>query len=207
MKKQAPLVLSIPEPCTQSWEEMSIAGSGRFCSHCQHTVTDISGMSDATVYQLLQQGHLRCIRALSSQLNRNITFPSQKPTHLYRVAIALGLTIMMAGGPETYARPKAPLTEQNLLSCTNDSTLKSRSDKDSVTLRGIVVDETGQPFGGVVVKLIQEGLLKGGAITEDDGTFSIIAQKEDYELEFRAASYKTQRLFLNKNSTDENVPI
>ncbi|MBL7712942.1 MAG: hypothetical protein JNL13_10770 [Chitinophagaceae bacterium] len=195
MKKPAPLVLSIPQPCSQSWDEMAVSGSGRFCIHCRHTLTDISGMSDSAVYRLAQEGNLRCIRVLSSQLNRNISFPPQKPTHLYRVAVALGLTIMMAGGAETYAHPKAPLTEQNLLSYVKDSVSKNTRGEDSITLSGIVVDELRQPFAGVIVKLTQGGLIKNGTVAEDDGTFSLTAKRGDYELEFCAASYKTERLF------------
>lgn len=114
---------------------------------------------------------------------------------------------MMAGGAETYARPKAPLTEQTLLSCIDDSVSKNTTREDKITLSGIVMDELGQPFGGVVVKLVQGGLLKGGTVTEDNGTFSMIAKKDDYELEFCAASYKTERLFLDKNSIGENMPV
>lgn len=207
MKKQAPLVLSIPQPCTQSWEEMSAAGSGRFCAHCQHTVTDISGMSDGAVYGLAQQGNLGCIRALSSQLNRNISFPPQKPTHLYRMAIVLGLTIIMAGGAELYARPKAPLTEQSLLSCANDSTVKNRPVEDSMTFSGKVNDELGQPFAGVIVKLTQGGLIKNGTVTEDDGTFSFMAKRGDYELEFCSTAYKTERLLITEKAVSKGIFI
>lgn len=208
MKKQNPLLLSIPNPCHENWAEMTVVDKGRFCNHCQKTVTDITGMSDAAIVQLFQtQSTSHCIRAFSSQLNRPIILPAQAPTRLYRIAVALGLTIMMAGAADAYARPKAPLVEQNYLLDTGDSTKRETVVGDSITISGVVVDETGAPFGGVIVKVMQGGLLKSGTITEDDGTFNLVLFKGDYELEFSSASYKSEKLFLDKKSSKQKIKM
>lgn len=196
MNKQKPLILEIPKPCNESWAEMTPMGLGRFCAHCQKTVTDISQMSDAQVLQLFQRNpDTHCIRAFASQLNRPINLPIQEPTRFYRIAVALGLTLVMAVAADTYARPRPPLVEQNYLLADDDSAKKENVSEDTLVIRGVVLDETNNPFPGVVVKLMQGGLIKGGTVTEDDGSFEIKSYKKlarnEFSLEFSSNGYIT----------------
>lgn len=199
MKKQTPLILEIPKPCNENLAEMTPMGLGRFCMHCQKTVTDITNMSDAQVLQLFQKNtDTHCIRAFASQLNRPISLPTQEPTRFYRIAVALGLTLVMASAADTYARPRPPLVEQNYFLTEGDTTKKENVSGNTFAIKRVVFDETNNPFPGVVVKVMQGGLIKGGAITEDDGSFEISPLKrrgknEDYELEFSTFGYKTKK--------------
>lgn len=60
---------------------------------------------------------------------------------------------------------------------------------------GNVTDETGAPFGGVIIKVMQGGLLKQGTISEDDGTYSVKPlQPGSYDIEFSSSSYATQKV-------------
>jgi hypothetical protein len=45
MKKPAPILITIPEPCTQDWNEMQPVPGGRYCAHCQKAVVDFSRMT------------------------------------------------------------------------------------------------------------------------------------------------------------------
>lgn len=212
MKKQAPLILEIPKPCTESWAEMTPMGLGRFCAHCQKTVTDITQMSDAQVVQLFQKNtDTHCIRAFASQLNRPISLPAQEPTRFYRIAVALGLTLVMATGADAYARPRPPLLEQNYLLNEGDITKQETLGTDTISIRGVVLDETNNPFPGVIVKVKQGGLLKGGTVTEDDGSFEIKSLKNlvgiEYYLEFSSTGYSTKTIFNLKNTTKISVKM
>jgi len=196
MKKQKPIILQIPKPCTETWAEMKPMGLGRFCAHCQKTVTDISQMSDSTIAQLFANNKEGiCVRAFASQLNRPLQFSVQTPTRFYRIAIALGLTILIANTAETNARPRPPLVEQNYLLRTDDSTKKETTSGDSISIKGVVLDETGAPFAGVIVKVKSGDLMKGRAITADDGSFSIYPLKKlpkgrYYDVIFSMFGYK-----------------
>jgi hypothetical protein len=204
MKKQKPLILQIPQPCSESWAAMKPMGLGRFCSHCQKTVTDITNMSDKQIVQLFQQNtDNHCIRAFASQLNRPIALPPQAPTRFYRIALALGLTILSFAAADTYARPRPPLVEQNYLLGVEDSTKRETASGDTISISGIVLDETGAPFPGVIVKIKSGGLMKGGAITEDDGNFEIILNKvildaTDLSIIYSSLAYKTIIEKINK---------
>lgn len=204
MKKQKPLILNISQPCTENWTEMTPVGLGRFCSHCQKTVTDITGMTDAAIVQLFEkQSDTHCIRAFASQLNRTIIFSPQAPTRFYRIAVALGLTILGFTAVNTYARPRPPLSEQHYLFDTDDGTNKEMIGGDTLKIRGVVLDETNNPFPGVVVKLMKGGLIKGGAITEDDGSFEINEIEnnfDDYHIVISTVGYSSKKITLSKNN-------
>lgn len=212
MKKQAPLILEIPKPCSESWAEMTPMGLGRFCKHCQKTVTDITQMSDAQVVQLFQKNtDTHCIRAFASQLNRPISFPAQESTRFYRIAVALGLTLVMSAGADAYARPKPPLVEQHYLLNEGDTTKKETLGADTISIRGVVLDESNNPFPGVIVKLKQGGLLKGAAVTEDDGSFEIKPLKNlignEYYLEFSSTGYQNKTVYGLKSNLNEAIEI
>lgn len=200
MKKQAPLILEIPKPCSESWAQMTPMGLGRFCAHCQKTVTDITQMSDAQVVQLFQKNtDTHCIRAFASQLNRPISLPIQEPTRFYRIAVALGLTLVMAAGADAYARPRPPLVEQNYLLNEGDTTERFIMARNTYAIRGIVFDETNNPFPGVIVMVKQGGITKGGTVTEDDGSFEIKPlQTGTYQLEISSVGYEKKLLTITK---------
>lgn len=73
------LHLSIPEPCHESWRQMTPTEQGRFCNACAKEVVDFSMMTDAEVlsYFINQKNEKVCGRALLSQLDRTITMPKE----------------------------------------------------------------------------------------------------------------------------------
>ena len=215
MNKQKPFILEIPKPCNESWAEMRPVGLGRFCAHCQKTVTDISQMSDAQVLQLFQRNpDTHCIRAFASQLNRPINLPVQEPTRFYRIAVALGLTLVMAVAADTYARPRPPLVEQNYLLGVEDTTNNVTNCSNDLKVKGILLDETNGIFPGVIVRLFQNGKVKSVAITKEDGSFelTVVNDKNDYELEsFKvlasSTGYEDNELILKKESFNSTIEI
>lgn len=179
---------------------MTPMGLGRFCTHCQKTVTDITQMSDAQVVQLFQKNtDTHCIRAFASQLNRPISLPPQEPTRFYRIAVALGLTLVMVAAADTYARPRPPLVEQNYFLNEGDTTKKETLGKDIISIRGVVLDETNNPFPGAILKVRQGGIMKGGTITNDDGSFEIRPlQTGTYQMEIFGVGYKKKLLNITR---------
>lgn len=66
------LVLHIPEPCHQNWDEMPPETKGRFCGSCQKIVVDFTQLSDEQVknYLLDKKNTNTCGRFKASQLGR-----------------------------------------------------------------------------------------------------------------------------------------
>ena len=99
MKTQTSITLSIPQPCHESWNEMTPVEKGRFCQSCQKTVTDFSTLSDSQLIELLKSKQATtCGRLTASQLNRVISVPvpekRRKPL-ISIAAVVAALTIVI----------------------------------------------------------------------------------------------------------------
>jgi hypothetical protein len=113
MSKQ-PLLLTIANPCDQSWDEMQPSGMGRNCTHCQKTVIDFTHWSDAALYEFFAKSETRvCGRFLKTQVDRTITIPHQPHSKLYRLTIALGFTLIFAQTPEAIAQNRPPRVQHS----------------------------------------------------------------------------------------------
>lgn len=75
MKPTLSLTLSIPEPCSQPWDEMTRAADGRFCSHCTRQVVDFTKMTDEAMLDYIQKHGLGCGTFREDQLGREIKRP------------------------------------------------------------------------------------------------------------------------------------
>jgi hypothetical protein len=76
-KETGMLRLTIPQPCQESWNEMTPVERGAFCKSCSKTVIDFSAMSDAAILHHLQSNKSEaCGRFRNEQLNRPLAFIS-----------------------------------------------------------------------------------------------------------------------------------
>ena len=179
MEKSSPIQLAIPSPCSENWNAMTPDAQGKFCAHCQKSVIDFTGGSDRMLYDFFAQNNSNvCGRLRFDQLNRSINIPPQPHSKLYRIAIALGLTILVAQAHDAQARVQPPLTEQNLLTAQkNDST-----GADSIIIKGQVLDEKKEPMIGAAVTVMKPGnIIVAGAPTDIDGYFSMSLPKSQWQ--------------------------
>lgn len=70
MNPQKGIILEIPEPCTQSWDNMTTSREGRFYNHCEKTVTDFTQMSDVDMLAYIKKNGLGCGRFNKDQVQR-----------------------------------------------------------------------------------------------------------------------------------------
>ena len=76
-----PLQISIPQPCHESWEEMTPTEKGRFCAACQKQVHDFTKSSDREIAQHFKNNKNVCGRFAATQLERDIIIQQQKNTN------------------------------------------------------------------------------------------------------------------------------
>ncbi len=163
MHKPKFIEINIPHPCTQSWDEMVPDGQGRYCAHCDKTVVDFTGWSDAALFDFVAKDKGRsCGRFLPSQLNRQINIPHQPDSQLYRLTIALGLTLLFTQTPDLLAQSKPPIASNQIA-----------NQQTTVGLLGSVYDARREPTINAVVQVFENGVLKGGTVTDYDGNFAI----------------------------------
>jgi len=128
MSKSKSIQITIPNPCSQKWDAMIPDAKGRRCDHCQKSVIDFTTWSDTALYNFFSKNteHV-CGRFLSTQVNHPINIPYQPHSSLYRIAIALGLTLIFTERNEAIAQNKAPLTQQNPTKGNTDTVEKKHS--------------------------------------------------------------------------------
>src|SRR5476651_1728103 len=84
--------ISIPNPCSQNWQDMTPDQNGRHCAHCCKTVTDFTRMSDQQIIDTLSAGGKICGRFAPEQvnsINRKSTTDSLKMAGWWkRIAVA-----------------------------------------------------------------------------------------------------------------------
>ena len=61
--------ISIPQPCSQPWQQMEERQLGRHCSHCSKTVIDFTAMSNAEIIGYLLGKNQVCGRFNVLQLD------------------------------------------------------------------------------------------------------------------------------------------
>ena len=172
MHKPQSIQIIVDNPCHQNWDDMTVAGSGRFCNQCQKTVIDFTSWSDAVLYQFFAKNPTNvCGRFLNTQLGVPIAIPYQPHSRLYRITIALGLTLICTQTPVLLAQNRPP-------KAVHVPAIGDTKDTNSVNpgyglIRGNVVDEKKEPLVSATIQVYQAGILKGGNVTDYDGNYMI----------------------------------
>lgn len=103
--------VSIPNPCSENWNDMKASEKGRFCTKCATVVTDFTQKTKAEVTQFFQEASSKvCGRFRNDQLHVAlvpVTTPSRK-IRVFTCALYLvfGSVLFSCGG-------KVPTSEKN----------------------------------------------------------------------------------------------
>ncbi len=213
MPKPKPIQITIPHPCHQSWDEMTPQGQGRYCAHCQKTVTDFSGWSDTALYDFFvkNKGREVCGRFNNAQLNPDIIL-HQPQSRLYRLFIGLGLTLILAQLPAGQTFAQAPVTQVQHVSTLTEHDTDTET-ADSIVIKGVVLDEINEPVIGAVVQIFHKDTVIGGVITDIDGLFNIAIagtlnnDLKTANLKVSYTSYHTKEILLKKFDISKSIKI
>ena len=205
------LLLNIPEPCQENWQNMTPQEQGRFCGSCQKIVVDFSVMTDKEVLAYFSKASQHvCGRFSNDQLNKElIPTPAKK-----RITWAYVWNVLLASVlvTKTYAQGKPQLKTLHR-TITNEERMLSgfvRVDPVEavipVKLKGVVLDaQTNQPVIGASIKI--KGT-QNGTSADASGNFQLPFEKKNaLKLEFSAIGYEPQTMLLDKIANWENVQI
>lgn len=159
--------VSIPDPCTQAWSDMTPAEGGRFCTRCQHEVIDFSLMTDKEILAVISSRNKNlCGRFQSAQLNRSLHEPLPPKRSFFPAAVFASLIAALV--PEgSKAQTPADATVQSIP--TKVVPTKSRA---TAVFKGQIIDSlTGKGLAGVTISLKHKGVEESGAITDGEGKF------------------------------------
>jgi len=164
--------ISIPTPCHENWQDMTVADKGRFCASCQKNVVDFTQSSDRHIAEVFKKEGYVCGRFLKSQLERDLVIPKEK-NRWWMAASAAVVAFVGLGSGKVFAQTVKTETVQVEKDTTTINTIPTGSTR---IITGTVVDDTGLPIPGTnVINLTTEK----GIQTDFDGVFAIDAKKGD----------------------------
>jgi hypothetical protein len=106
--------ISIPEPCRQSWQQMSENTEGRHCNHCCKTVVDFTKMSDGEIIKYLSAKTNVCGRNEQYQLTHiNNTLSAQKLKANWWKRALIVLSLLGPASLNTNAQSKPAIVNSN----------------------------------------------------------------------------------------------
>ncbi|PAM95100.1 hypothetical protein B4N84_07375 [Flavobacterium sp. IR1] len=184
--------ISIPEPCHENWQKMTVTEKGRFCSNCKKNVTDFTKASDREILLAYNKDENLCGRFNVSQLNRKISVPKEKET-LWMIAAASVIAFLGLGNQTVKAQNNVN-TEQIDISESNDLIVPKIP--EPINYSGTVIDQYGMPLPGASINI--KGT-KIGTQTDFDGNFSI-KTREGIKIILSYIGYKNQEVILTKNT-------
>ncbi|MCK6639597.1 MAG: hypothetical protein L6Q81_05880 [Bacteroidia bacterium] len=217
-KKVLPLTISIPEPCSENWDNMRVVDdSHRHCRSCERTLTDFSLMSDDELILFFRNNNEKlCGRFLKTQINRPLMLraPANPSStgFLHKLALLLPLSLFtkdivaqsgssatqidtssVANVPDTLHENlnQEPLSQIDSLD-SSDSSL-TQSDTNHMSAPNVDHIETPSPLNAVFCPNLEDlSIVTGFTCTPEPGPY---------------ISYKTlwENIWSKKNSNTEEV--
>jgi len=170
---------SVPNPCAQSWDHMTLTAHGRHCAACAKVVVDFTHFTDAELLAWLRQqkGQAACGRFRADQLGRELrpTAFAKQPKR-WRAWLAAAVAVWgLREATATAAKAQVPTEQQE-----PEGTPISIADyvRKPVVIRGVVSDSTSHELlPGVTVLLGGTNL---GISTDVAGQFELAIPAETW---------------------------
>lgn len=192
--------ITIPEPCSQNWHEMSVAEKGRFCNSCQKNVFDFTNASNREIATAFKNNRSVCGRFNVSQLDRELIVPKEKSS-AWMIAATGVISFIGLGSNAVYAQGEIKIEQTDTKKqADKNNTLK---EKDAVEVSGTIYDEENIPLPGTSI------LIKGtinGTQTDFDGNYKIKAKEGDI-LVYSFIGFKTQEVIVIQNSKNITLTL
>lgn len=213
-----PYKITIPEPCSEDWNQMTPTQKGAYCKSCAKEVIDFTSTSKSELARKIKHGQSLCGRFKPEQLNTPL--PSVSRSNFQRNAAMLGFTSLLSLSNPLAAQEKK----------VNDTILISSSTKlevgvtciakkptpmtqvvgriavqpqvtDSIVIKGVVGD--GEiPLPGVTLKLLGTEI---ETYTDFDGLYTLTIPttvlKEHQQLAFTYVGCHTVVKTIAPNTT------
>lgn len=187
LKKPAAIQLSIPEPCAQDWNEMQPVTGGRHCASCKNVVMDFSRMTDAQLLDYFREFNgAACGRFREEQLERVIQAVSLPRSSWWaKVAAGILLAVGLSKDADAQNNRNTP-AEQHIPSAKQrEEAAKKENSANGFEIFGTLKDEKGNPIINARVEASEGNVVKGRALTDFDGNYSIKPlESGEYDVRF-----------------------
>jgi hypothetical protein len=196
--------ISIPEPCHQSWNQMTPVEQGRHCAQCSKTVADFTAMTNAEIINYFaNQGNV-CGRFGETQLTslNNYLGVEEKPRFSWKAfTIAAAVTGLFAtvnaDAQSTLGKIKV---SQSVNQIKDSSKTKTNT---SIVVKGKIVDANDSlALPGVTVRVKGTTI---GMLTNMNGNFALSVPSTAEILEISYIGYKNYEAKVSDSNKEANA--
>jgi CarboxypepD_reg-like domain len=209
------LMLSIPNPCSENWNNMTPHEKGRFCDTCQKCVVDFTVMPDAAVLDYFNKNNGRvCGRFSKRQLDRVLIINDKRFQKRFNIAASLLLLSSLGFGNTVKNDAVLPLKisqfdSQKWSVKKSHEQLSESVLTDSITIKGSVftLDTPNESLIGASI------ILKGskiGVVTDEKGDFTFtlpLVNVKDTTLIVSFVGFETREIKLSEFTKTESLKI
>ena len=204
MKQQ--LQLTIPQPCHESWNNMTATQQGRFCASCSKQVVDFSAMTDQQIVEYMSTAtSSTCGRANLEQLNRMLTSPEQPRRNWWRYWMSVAASVvLLSSRSQAQAKVTPPIV------CTPPQTVTMGTVAIAprplqMTITGRIVDDNKNPVPYATVHIEHS---RQATTTDRNGIFSIkLNNTSTVVLKVSATGYESTQINVTNNGNEEAVKV
>jgi len=186
--------ISVPQPCTQRWENMESDMGGRHCRLCSKTVIDFTKLSNEEILAYLSHQGNGCgkfsrfqIDGLNNQFNEYV---NSRPA--WKKLMAAAAVISALSFAKTDAKPVLQKTEQAPIRFEAASPQSVPDSARTIRVTGTVVASDDKlPVPGATVRIKGTNI---GAMVGQDGCFTLNAPDSAKMLVVSFIGYQTQEV-------------
>ncbi|NJB36614.1 carboxypeptidase-like regulatory domain-containing protein [Croceivirga sp. JEA036] len=198
--------LSIPNPCSENWNQMTPTQQGAFCQSCAKEVIDFTKTSTQELARKVNKGERICGRFKAAQLN--VPLKETSSSNFRKNTLLLGFTSILATTAPALAQeqPKTCPT-QKVEHVLGRVAVQPTAKLNNLTLTGTVKDYSG-PLPGATVSI------KGTELkteTDFDGNFCLQLDGSYFNSEvtliIRYIGFETQEQKVILNSSHLEIQL
>ncbi|MNX98678.1 hypothetical protein D3C86_1310960 [compost metagenome] len=189
------MAIKIPVKCQENWDHMSPTSQGMLCSKCQIEVIDFTDWKTEDIVSYVQKSNTKvCGKLWATPVKTNYKSNFWNKLHVQQLRFGLMLSGLLF--------TKFVHAENQIRNIIYDQVKEQKDVKDSITIKGMVTDESDQPLSGVHIYQVSN---KEFISTDDKGIFTFNysnAQNFRYlRLSIRSVGYDKQEIVhdLSKN--------
>lgn len=174
--------ISIPDPCSRQWDEMTPHTDGNYCSSCQKTVKDFAQWSDDKIVSYLLENPGTCGRIRTESTFRIVTLvPERKrqPAIKRWMMVASVPLLMQVAYTQNITQPveNAPTEQRENRDTVPAAPVTSPGPLSPVQLR--LVNAAQQSQADIPVAIYREGTQVFSSMSDSNGLVTVTIHLED----------------------------
>lgn len=210
------IVLTVPEPCHENWNNMSPVEKGRYCQSCQKQVVDFSLMNDKEITAYLNNAFANvCGNFLPAQLNRELTQNKKafnwKPFWKILLPTVLFSFKFLKAQAQLQTDEKKPVKQvgwgRPYILGKVIPIIRPADKPIEIIITAIIKDEeTGEVIPGVSIVFVGSSW---GTVTDAAGIFNLKIQTKNIigKVRISAVGYESKEIFINEFSVSKEKII